>query len=123
MKNYQLVKTAIDLMLRSQKSTYERNGYELVFQDLKRRPNEILTNMEATRYVLEKGQIEAHVNVNEFTSKVVGDTLNNQIIVHISETSGSGWSTAKQIIYTLPLEKIEKYLDRLYELKPTWAFA
>ena len=123
MKNYQLVKTAIDLMLRSQKSTYERNGYELVFQDLKRRPKEILTNMEATRYVLEKGQIEAHVNVNEFTSKVVGDTLNNQIIVHISETSGSGWSTAKQIIYTLPLEKIEKYLDRLYELKPTWAFA
>ena len=122
MKNYQLVKTAIDLMLRSQKSTYERNGYELVFQNLKRRPKEILKKMEATRYVFERGQTDVHVSVNDHLSEVVGDILNNQIIVHISETNGSGWSTAKQVVYTLPLAKIEAYLDRLYKLKPTWAF-
>ena len=122
MKNYQLLKTAVDLLLRSQKSTYERSGYELVFQNLIRRPKEILKKMEAARYVFEKGQIDVHVTVNEFTDKLVGDTYNNQIIVHISETSSCGWHTAKQIVYTLPLTGIEEYLDRLLALSPTWAF-
>ena len=122
MKNYQLLKTAVDLLLRCQASSYERNGYQLVFQNLKRRPKEILKKMEAARYVFEKGNMDVHVSINDFTSKVVGDTYNNEIIVHISETSGCGWHTAKQVVYTLPLEKIEAYLDRLYELKPTWAF-
>jgi hypothetical protein len=93
-----------------------------VFQDLKRRPKQILTETGANRYVFERGQIDVHVSVNEFTSKIVGDTHKNQIIVHISETSGSGWSTAKQIIYTLPIAGIAEYLDKLYALSPTWAF-
>ena len=68
MKKLQTLKTAIDLMLRCQDSTYERNGSQLVFQNLKRRPKQILTVLGATRYVFERGQIDVHVSVNDHLS-------------------------------------------------------